>query len=75
MKLANSKDKEKILKAARDKSSLTYMGRNIRLIATSPQRPGRPERAGRIYSEHAAKNTLSSKAVSYTHLRAHETVY
>ena len=31
MKLANSKDKEKILKAARDKRYLTYMGRNIRL--------------------------------------------
>ena len=31
MKLANSKDKEKILKAARDKRSRTYMGRNIRL--------------------------------------------
>ena len=31
MKLANSKDKEKILKAARDKRSLTYMGRSIRL--------------------------------------------
>ena len=31
MKLANSKDKEKILKAARDKRSLTYMGKNIRL--------------------------------------------
>ena len=33
MKLANSKDKEKILKAGRDKRSLTYMGRNIRLTA------------------------------------------
>ena len=33
MKLANSKDKEKILKAARDKRSLTYMGRNISLTA------------------------------------------
>ena len=33
MKLANSKDKEKILKAARDKKSLTFMGRNNRLIA------------------------------------------
>ena len=33
MKLANSKDKEKILKAARDKRSLTYMGRSIRLTA------------------------------------------
>ena len=33
MKLANSKDKEKILKAARDKKSLTFMRRNIRLTA------------------------------------------
>ena len=33
VKLANSKDKEKILKAARDKISLTYMGRSIRLTA------------------------------------------
>ena len=33
MKLANSKDNEKILKAARDKKSLTYMGRSIRLSA------------------------------------------
>ena len=33
MKLANSKDKEKILKAARDKRSRTYMGRTIRLTA------------------------------------------
>ena len=33
VKLANSKDKEKILKAARDKRFLTYMGRNIRLTA------------------------------------------
>ena len=33
LKLANSKDKEKILTAARDKRSLTYMGRNIRLTA------------------------------------------
>ena len=33
MKLANSKYKEKILKAVRDKRSLTNMGRNIRLTA------------------------------------------
>ena len=33
VKLANSKDKEKILKAAREKTSLTFMGRNIRLTA------------------------------------------
>ena len=31
MKLANSKDKEKILKAARNKKSLTFMGRSIRV--------------------------------------------
>ena len=33
MKLANFKDKEKILKEAKDKRSLTYMERNIRLTA------------------------------------------
>ena len=33
MKLANFKAKEKILKAARDKRFLIYMGRNIRLKA------------------------------------------
>ena len=33
MKLANSKDKEKILKAARDKKSRTFMGRGIRVTA------------------------------------------
>ena len=33
VKLANSKDKDKILKAARDKRSLTFMGRNMRLTA------------------------------------------
>ena len=33
MKLANSKDKEKILKAAREKRFLTYVERNIRLTA------------------------------------------
>ena len=33
VKLANSKEKEKTLKAARDKRFLTYMGRNIRLTA------------------------------------------
>ena len=31
VKLVNSKDKEKILKAVTDKRFLTYMGRNIRL--------------------------------------------
>ena len=33
MKLANSKDKEKILKAASDKKSLTFMGKSIRVTA------------------------------------------
>ena len=33
MKLANSKDKEKILKAEREKKSLTFMGRKIRFTA------------------------------------------
>ena len=33
MKFANSKDKEKILKAAREKKSLTFMGRSIRVTA------------------------------------------
>ena len=45
VKLANSKDKEKILKAARDKRSLTYMGRNIRLVADLCTETWRPERA------------------------------
>ena len=33
MKLANSKGKEKILKAARDRKILTFMGRSIRVTA------------------------------------------
>ena len=33
VKLANSKDKEKILKEVRNKIFLTYMGRNIRFTA------------------------------------------
>ena len=33
MKLANFKDKEKIRKAARDKKSLTFMGRSVRITA------------------------------------------
>ena len=32
VKLAKYKDKEKILKAARDKRALTYKGRTIRLV-------------------------------------------
>jgi len=33
VKLTSLRDKEKILKAARDKRSVTYIGRNIRLAA------------------------------------------
>ena len=33
VKLANSKDKEKILKATREKKSLTFMGRSIRITS------------------------------------------
>ena len=33
LKLANSKDKEKILKEEKDKKSLTFMGRTIRVAA------------------------------------------
>ena len=36
MKLEKYKDKEKILKAARDKRALTYKGRNIRVAADLP---------------------------------------
>ena len=68
MKHANSKDKEKILKAARDKKSLTFMGRKIRLTEyISTDLTGQKGLAGYIHGpkseEHAAKNTLSSKAL------------
>ena len=33
MKLAKYKDKERILKAAKDKQALTYKGRHIRVVA------------------------------------------
>jgi len=36
VKLTSLRDKEKILKAARDKRSVTYKGRNIRLAADLP---------------------------------------
>ena len=67
MKLANFKDKEKILKATRDKRFLTYMGRNIRLTTglsteTWQAREGWHDIFNVLHEEHAAKNTLSSKA-------------
>ena len=33
MKLAKYKDKDRILKAARDKQALTYKGRHVRVVA------------------------------------------
>ena len=39
VKLANSKDKEKILKEARDEKYLMFMGRSIRLTADLPTEP------------------------------------
>ena len=67
VKIANSKNKEKILKAARDKRSLTYMGRNIRLTADLHRDlTGQKGLAGYIqgpkWEEPAAKNTLSSRS-------------
>ena len=52
MKFANLGDKEKILKAAWDKRSIAYNGRNITIVADLSRKPGRPERTGMIYSEY-----------------------
>ena len=55
--LVKIKDKERILKAAREKDTVTYKG--------VPIRP----------SADFSKETLQARrAVSYTHLRAHETL-
>ena len=68
MKLANSKDKEKILKAARDKRSLTYMGRNIRLTADLSTETWQTRKNWHDilkvlnWKKYVANNTLSSKA-------------
>ena len=65
MKPANSKDKEKILKTARDKKSLTFMGRSISFNTLHRDLAGQKGLAGYIQDpkseEHATKNTLSSK--------------
>ena len=50
VKFTKYSGKERIVKAARKKKSLTYKGRQIRLQQTYPQKHGRPERSGRIYS-------------------------
>ena len=65
MKLANYKDKEKILKAARDKQALTYKGRLIRVVTDLSAR--RKGMAGNLQCDEqetcAAENPLSSKSV------------
>ena len=52
VKLTSISDKDKILKEAWEKKSVTYNGKNIDWQQTYPQKPGRPERTGLIYSEH-----------------------
>ena len=69
MKLANLRDKKKILKTAQDKRSITYKGRNIRLAVDLSTETWKARKGWhdifRVLNEkkNAAKNTLSSKAV------------
>ena len=69
MKLAKHKDKEKILKAARDKHALTYRGRPIRLVADLSTETWQARKEWqKIFNvmnrkKYAAKNPLSSKSV------------
>ena len=67
MKLAKYKDKEKILKAARDKHALTYKVRSIRVVAdlSTETRQAREEwqEIFNVRTRNATKNPLSSKSV------------
>ena len=69
MKLAKYKDKEKILKAARDKRALTYKGRPIRLVTDLSTETWQARKEWQeIFNvmnrkKYAAKNPLSSKSV------------
>uniref|UniRef100_A0A8P0TPZ7 L1 transposable element RRM domain-containing protein n=1 Tax=Canis lupus familiaris TaxID=9615 RepID=A0A8P0TPZ7_CANLF len=56
VKLANSKDKEKILKAARDKKSLIFMGRSIRVTADLSTETWQARKGGRIFRVLNEKN-------------------
>ena len=49
IKLAKIKDKEKLLKAAREKRQITYKGTPIRLMLISQQKLYRPEGSGMTY--------------------------
>jgi len=50
MKLANFRDKEKILKIARDKRFLIYRDRIVRLAADLSTETWQARKAGKIYS-------------------------
>ena len=67
MTLAKYKDKEKILKAARDKHALTYKVRSIRVVAglSTETWQAREEwqEIFNVRNRNAAKNPLSSKSV------------
>ena len=68
VKLAKYKDKEKILKAARDQRALTHKGRPIRLVTdlsfeTCQARELARDFQGARQKKYAAKNPLSSKPV------------
>ena len=69
MKLAKYKDKEKILKAARDKRALKYNSRHIRVVADLSTEAWQARKEWQeIFNvmnrkKYAAKNPLSSKSV------------
>ena len=65
IKLTKIKDKDKILKAAREKRQITYKGTPIRLSAdfsTETLQDRREWDDGDKREEHTTKNTLPSKA-------------
>nr|KAF6369341.1 hypothetical protein mMyoMyo1_010688 [Myotis myotis] len=51
IKMPRAKDKERILKAARERQSVTYKGVPIRCQLISQQKPCRPEESGKKYSK------------------------
>ena len=70
VKLEKYKDKEKILKAARDKHALTYKGRRVRLLTDLSTETWQARKEWQeIFNvmnrkkKYAAKNPLSSKSV------------
>ena len=50
VKFAKYRDKERMLKAARERKTVTYKGRQIRFPADPLQRSDKPERSDKIYS-------------------------